>query len=247
MTSSIRTQRGGTLLGFIFGLIVGVAVSLALAVYVTKVPIPFINKGLTHSADQDANEDKKNKDWDPNAPLYNKKPPNAAEGPAKAPVDSAGKDRPSGAASTTATPPGAPSTSAPASSAGVPPKPETNTNPLASVFGPVIGTSESTNASNPAGDKADPMADLARSKANGIDAFLFFVQAGAFRTHDEADTQKGKLALAGFDTTLSERDQGGKTIYRVRVGPLNTKDEADKIQQKLAAMKVDSVVVRVQK
>ena len=243
MTSSIRTQRGGTLLGFIFGLIVGVAVSLALAVYVTKVPIPFINKGLTHSADQDANEDKKNKDWDPNAPLYNKKPPNSAQSPDQAPAQAAGKDQPSSAPSASGTTPGTTSTPA----AGVASKPEASSNPLSSVFGPAIGTSESTNASNPAGDKADPMADLARSKANGIDAFLFFVQAGAFRTHDEADTQKGKLALAGFDTTLSERDQGGKTIYRVRVGPLNTKDEADKIQQKLAAMKVDSVVVRVQK
>lgn len=239
MTSSIRAQRGGTLLGFIFGLIVGVAVSLGLAVYVTKVPIPFLNKGLTHTADQDANEDKKNKDWDPNAPLYNKstsKTPAPSTAPSNAtPLEASGSDKAGSSSNAPASP--AATVATPTAKA------ESPSNPLTSVFGPATGGDGAAASS----DKADPMADLARSKANGIDAFMFYVQAGAFRTHDEADTQKGKLALAGFDTTLSERDQGGKTVYRVRVGPLNTKDEADKIQQKLVALKVDSVVVRVQK
>ena len=235
MTSSIRAQRGGTLLGFIFGLIVGVAVSLGLAVYVTKVPIPFLNKGLTHSADQDANEDKKNKDWDPNAPLYNKSTSKTPASSTATPAEASGSDK-AGASSN--------APSSPLASVAIPTaKAEAPSNPLTSVFGPATGGDGAAASS----DKADPMADLARSKANGIDAFMFYVQAGAFRTHDEADTQIGKLALAGFDTTLSERDQGGKTVYRVRVGPLNTKDEADKIQQKLVALKVDSVVVRVQK
>ena len=235
MTSSIRAQRGGTLLGFIFGLIVGVAVSLGLAVYVTKVPIPFLNKGLTHTADQDANEDKKNKDWDPNAPLYNKSTAKSPASSTATPAEASGGDKAGSSSNAPASP--AATVATPTAKAEAP------SNPLTSVFGPATGGDGAAASS----DKADPMADLARSKANGIDAFVFYVQAGAFRTHDEADTQKGKLALAGFDTTLSERDQGGKTVYRVRVGPLNTKDEADKIQQKLIALKVDSVVVRVQK
>jgi len=235
MTSSIRAQRGGTLLGFIFGLIVGVAVSLGLAVYVTKVPIPFLNKGLTHTADQDANEDKKNKDWDPTAPLYNKSTAKSPASSTATPAEASGGDKAGSSSNAPASP--AATVATPTAKAEAP------SNPLTSVFGPATGGDGAAASS----DKADPMADLARSKANGIDAFMFYVQAGAFRTHDEADTQKGKLALAGFDTTLSERDQGGKTVYRVRVGPLNTKDEADKIQQKLIALKVDSVVVRVQK
>ena len=72
-TLSMKQQRGGTLVGFIIGLVVGLAVALGVAVYVTKVPIPFMNKGQIRSADQDAAEEKKNKDWDPNAPLYGKK------------------------------------------------------------------------------------------------------------------------------------------------------------------------------
>ena len=51
-----------------------VCAALAVAVYVTKVPVPFMNKGQSRSAEQDAAEAKKNKDWDPNAPLYGKNP-----------------------------------------------------------------------------------------------------------------------------------------------------------------------------
>ena len=70
----MKQQRGGTLLGFIIGAVVGLGAALAVAVYVTKVPIPFVNKGQTRSADQDVEESRKNKDWDPNAPLYGKNP-----------------------------------------------------------------------------------------------------------------------------------------------------------------------------
>ena len=52
-------QRGGTLVGFIIGVLVGLGAALAVAVYVTKVPVPFLNKGESRSADQDAAENKK--------------------------------------------------------------------------------------------------------------------------------------------------------------------------------------------
>jgi cell division protein FtsN len=58
----MKSQRGGTFLGFILGLVVGLGVALAVAVYVTKVPLPFMNKGQSRTADQDAAEEKKNKD-----------------------------------------------------------------------------------------------------------------------------------------------------------------------------------------
>jgi hypothetical protein len=67
-------QRGGTLVGFVVGVLVGLGAALAVAVYVTKVPVPFLNKGQSRSNDQDVEEARKNKDWDPNAPLYGKNP-----------------------------------------------------------------------------------------------------------------------------------------------------------------------------
>ena len=49
-------------MGLIIGVVFGLAAALAVAVYVTKVPVPFVNKGQTRSADQDAAEAKKNKE-----------------------------------------------------------------------------------------------------------------------------------------------------------------------------------------
>ena len=86
----MKQQRGGTILGFVIGVVVGLGAALAVAVYVTKVPIPFVDRGSTRSATQDAVESQKNKDWDPNAPLYGKnpaKPSVVVPAPGTAPAD----------------------------------------------------------------------------------------------------------------------------------------------------------------
>jgi len=77
---SMKFQRGGFVMGLIIGLMVGLAVALGVALYVTKVPIPFVNKVPQRTAEQDAAEAEKNRNWDPNSPLYGKNParPNMA-------------------------------------------------------------------------------------------------------------------------------------------------------------------------
>jgi cell division protein FtsN len=194
----MRQQQGGTLLGFILGLIVGLAVALVVAVYVTKVPIPFMNKALSRNAEQDAAEVKKNKDWDPNAPLYGKNPAKPAA-------------------------PAEPSEAAPAT--------------------PAV-----TGAGASAEDKKtdDPLGDLARAKA-GADPFVYIVQAGAYRSEPEAQAQKAKLALKGLTSAVSERDQDGRTVYRVRLGPFDSKDDAEGTKKKLDSAKIESALVRVQR
>ena len=37
-------QRGGFAVGLIIGLLIGLALALGVALYVTKVPVPFVNK-----------------------------------------------------------------------------------------------------------------------------------------------------------------------------------------------------------
>ena len=59
-------------MGLIVGLLVGLALALGVALYVTKVPVPFLNKVHQRSAEQDAAEIEKNKNWDPNGPLQSK-------------------------------------------------------------------------------------------------------------------------------------------------------------------------------
>ena len=62
-------QRGGFVMGLIVGLLIGLALALGVALYVTKVPVPFVNKVPQRTAEQDAAEAEQNKNWDPNAPL----------------------------------------------------------------------------------------------------------------------------------------------------------------------------------
>ena len=41
---SRSSQRGGFLVGFVVGILIGLAAALAVALYVTKAPVPFVNK-----------------------------------------------------------------------------------------------------------------------------------------------------------------------------------------------------------
>ena len=52
----------------------GPTVALAVAMYVSKVPVPFVDKLPQRSADQDAAETERNRNWNPNAPLSGKTP-----------------------------------------------------------------------------------------------------------------------------------------------------------------------------
>jgi cell division protein FtsN len=65
-------QRGGFVMGLIVGLLLGLALALAVALYVTKAPVPFVNKVPQRTPEQDAAEAERNKSWDPNAPLAGK-------------------------------------------------------------------------------------------------------------------------------------------------------------------------------
>ena len=208
-------QRGGTFLGFVLGLVLGLAIALGVAVYVTKVPVPFLNKSQSRSAEQDAAEAKKNKDWDPNAPLYGKNPAKP------------GGSHEGDASSSTSTPSSAPS-SAPSA---------------APSSAPVPAVAAPSSVSVPA--VADPKSREADAKAK--DPFNYFIQTGAFRTEDDAQVQRAKLALSGMDAKVSEREQAGRMVYRVRVGPYEKREDADKIKDKLETNGYDTVVVRVQK
>jgi cell division protein FtsN len=69
-----KSQKGGFVLGLIVGLLVGLAVALGVALYITKVPIPFINKVPQRTAEQDAAEAERNRNWDPNSALAGRNP-----------------------------------------------------------------------------------------------------------------------------------------------------------------------------
>jgi cell division protein FtsN len=197
-----KQQRGGTLLGLIIGALIGLGAALAVAVYVTKVPVPFMNKNQPRSAETDAAEAKKNKDWDPNVPLAGK---NAVK---------------------------------PAPAASAPTNPQTPTDPL--------GDLAKAKSEGKADAKPDVKPDVA-SSTPGADPFSYFIQAGAFRTPEDAEQQRAKLSLLGFQAKVTEREQSGRTVYRVRLGPFDKKDEADKVKEKLDGNSIETALVRVQR
>ena len=232
---SLKTeQRGGTLLGLIIGALVGLGAALAVAVYVTKVPVPFLNKTPSKAADTDAAEAKKNKNWDPNVPL-------------------AGKPSARSAAGTTGVA-GAPASPGPVVAPDAPDAPD------APVVAPPVVAKPKVSA--------DPLGDLAKAKADaktsvkadaktdargtassgsGVDPFSYFVQAGAFRTPEDAEQQRARLVLMGFQARVTEREQAGRTVYRVRLGPFDKKDDADKNKERLDSNGVETALVRVQR
>ena len=220
------------------GALVGLGAALAVAVYVTKVPVPFFNKSQPRSAESDAQEAQKNKNWDPNAPLAGKTPARAV-----VPASSPSPDVTGSAITAPASAPAAAASAAkPAAVAALPaPVPATPDAPAK----PVVPN--------------DPLGDLAKARsqtktdaqpaasASGVDPFSYFIQVGAFRTPEDAEQQRAKLSLMGHQAKITEREQYGRTVYRVRLGPFDKKDEADKTKEKLEGSAIETALVRVQR
>ncbi len=205
----MTSQRGSFALGLIVGLLVGLALALGVALYVTKVPVPFVNKVPQRTAEQDAAEVERNRNWDPNAPLAPK---------------AAGR-----------TPP--PPATAVTRPAGVPAaQPSTAPSPPAVAQG----------ASRPSAATADSAAQ-ARSTKTGAEAFSYFVQVGAYGRAEDAEQQRARVGLMGMTARVSEREQAGRTVYRVRLGPFDRKADADAAQERLAGNGVEAALVRVER
>jgi cell division protein FtsN len=210
-----RAQRGGFYLGAVVGLLLGLAVALAVALYVNKVPIPFVDKVPQRTAEQDAAEAEKNRNWDPNAPLYGKP---AAK-----------------AASAAADPIGAFATSIGAAASSV---------PAARAAAAAAVREEAARALA----KIDSPADKASSAKSEGGAFMYYIQVGAYARDEDAEQQRAKLGMSGLVGRVTEREQAGKLVYRVRVGPYDTRGEADGAkEQAIAAGFPEAALVRVQR
>jgi cell division protein FtsN len=224
-SSTNRSSFGGTLMGFVIGLLVGLGAALAVAVYVTRVPIPFVDRNVSRNSDQDALEAERNKGWNPNSALTGSAPA-AAPAPVPPPVP-------------TAQTPGA-IVVPPADGQALPPPAATR--PGADPLGDLV-QSRIGQPAPPAAPATPPVA----AAAPGADPFIYFVQAGAFRTPEDAEAQRAKLAMLGIDAQVSEREQSGRTVFRVRVGPFNQKALADLTLEQLQVNKVEAALVRVQR
>ena len=89
---------------------------------------------------------------------------------------------------------------------------------------------------------ADPPAPVSPA-----DPFRYYVQVGAYSRSEDAEQQRARLALLGFTARVSEREQAGRTVYRVRLGPFERKAEADTAQSRLQGSQIESALVRVER
>lgn len=203
---SLSAQRGGTIVGFILGVVVGLAIAFGVAVYMTKLPVPFLTG-------------------------ENPRPPigSSVRGDINAPLSGG------------VVVPIAPTPTAPVA------PPATATAP--------VGAAPTTPVA-PAAVSADPLGDLAQAQLKAADAkptatvsstgISYFVQVGAFRSQADAEAQRAKLAMLNQQARVTEREQNGRPVFRVRVGPFAQRAEAEQAQSALKDAGLEASLVRVQ-
>jgi len=75
---------------------------------------------------------------------------------------------------------------------------------------------------------------------------VYFIQAGAFQNPADADNQKARLAILGFESNVEPTNLPDKgTWYRVRLGPYTKVDELNKVRQALAQNGIDANLVKL--
>ncbi|GAA4412756.1 SPOR domain-containing protein [Quisquiliibacterium transsilvanicum] len=210
--------RGGTVLGFMIGLVIGLAIAVVVALFVTRAPVPFVNKAgrapdkvLQPRTPADAP--------DPNAPLYSKNLPSPPPQPqetrgAPAPRDEGGGilERLFGRGA------------------------ESEPGDADAGAAPVV-------ASRPAAaPPAEPKA--ARPTADAPTGSGYLLQAGAFRGRDDAEGMRAKLALLGLEGRVLDAEVNGQPMYRVRIGPFAQLDELNNARARLAENGIEASVVR---
>jgi cell division protein FtsN len=227
------SERGSTLYGVLTGLLLGLIVAAAVAFYVTRAPVPFVDRASRH-ADQGPLPDVRNAP-DPNAGLY-------------------GRDGAAGIAPTgpTATPPAPVPGLQPAT-----PSAPRDTDDLGALIATLPATPEPV--SQPAGGsekttekvaaKASAPTTVASASPTARDGAKesggkYFLQAGAYRGADEAEALKARILLLGLPVAVQRGELNGKPINRVRVGPFARLDDMNRARTRLGENKIEVAVVR---
>jgi cell division protein FtsN len=223
--TSLQRQQGNTLVGIVIGLVIGLVVAVVVALMITKGQSPFTDRapksGKTGQADGQIS--------DPNKPMYGnkeatRKANNEFEREAKAPpADELQRVVDNIQAHGEAKP------AAPA------PKPATASDAKPAMPPPVNSAAPPAQAAAPA------------PAATAEDKYVYYLQAGAFREVSDAEATRAKLALLGFEATVSDRTNDNVVLHRVRMGPFTQVEVMNKVRGKLTENGIDVAVVRQQK
>jgi cell division protein FtsN len=75
---------------------------------------------------------------------------------------------------------------------------------------------------------------------------VYFIQAGSFQNPADADNQKARLAILGFESSVEPANLPDKgTWYRVRLGPYTKVEDINRVRASLAQSGIDASLVRI--
>jgi cell division protein FtsN len=182
-----KRSGGGFLFGLFIGVVIGLGVSLAIAFYLNRSPVPFITA----------------------------KPKPAEKDAGKAPAIA-----------------GLPQTAA--APAATPDKPKFD-------FYKILPGQEEPVSEKELRERAKaPRGQQEASKD------VYFIQAGSFQNPADADNQKARLAILGFESSVEPANLPDKgTWYRVRLGPYSKVEEINRVRQALAQNGIDASLVKI--
>lgn len=209
---------GLAMLPFVLGLTVGLVIAAAVALYVTRAPVPFVDRGIQRSS----------------APSGMAGPTGVAPEPVAGPGTAGAReedkeDKPEGRAK----PPTPPATSSPRSA---PSSAATTT------AAPATPSAASSAASAPGAAGSAPATAGQSSTAASVNQF--FLQVAAFKSSEEADQMRARLAFMGYEAQISETKKDSLVFYRVRLGPYRSFEELNRAKTSLSDNGLESTVVR---
>ena len=82
-------------------------------------------------------------------------------------------------------------------------------------------------------------------RADSDGPFAYLLQAGSFRSPNDADQLRAELILLGMEVFVKEVIIRGDKWYRVMVGPLYTDLDLNRTQDKLAEADIESIPLKV--
>jgi cell division protein FtsN len=73
----------------------------------------------------------------------------------------------------------------------------------------------------------------------------YFLQVAAYRSVDEADQMRARLAILGFEASVSQVRRDSTVFHRVRLGPFSDFEVLNRTKVGLSENGLESTVVRV--
>ncbi len=94
---------------------------------------------------------------------------------------------------------------------------------------------------------AIPEKELEQPIAKGTQPSDYLLQAGSFRSAQDADGRRAQLALLGISSEVRTAKTDRGTWHRVIVGPFNTTMELDKMRRRMQDNQIDVLLIRQKK